>query len=64
MSETVPVTELPAETIQYEIAAWTCPVCGLNRGTGNHQKCSKITQLKYQQERAKKATKRTGDNHG
>jgi len=58
MSETVPVTELPAEAIQYENAAWTCPVCGLNRGKGNHQKCSKITQLKYQQEQAKKATKR------
>jgi hypothetical protein len=70
MSETIPVyikaddvvildTELPAEAIQFEIPAWTCPVCGLNRGKGNHQKCSKITQLKHQQEQAKKATKRT-----
>ena len=66
MTETIPVyikaddvvildTELPAEAIKFEIPAWTCPVCGLNRGKGNHQKCSKITQLKHQQERAKKS---------
>ena len=68
MTETSPVyikadddvldTELPAEAIKFENTTWICPVCGLNRGKGNHQKCSKITQLKHQQERAKKATKR------
>jgi hypothetical protein len=28
-----------------------CPVCGLNRNKGNHQKCSRITQLKHRKER-------------
>ena len=46
--------ELPAEATNFEYQAWTCPVCGLNRGKGNHQKCAQITQLKHQQERAKK----------
>jgi hypothetical protein len=50
-------TELPAEAIKFEKQAWACPICGLNRNKGNHQECSKITQLKHQQERAKKATK-------
>jgi len=49
--------ELPAQAIIFERQGWTCPVCGLNRNKGNHQECSKITQLRYQQERAKKATK-------
>jgi len=30
---------------------WLCPVCGLKRYLGNHQKCSKITQQHYQKER-------------
>jgi formate dehydrogenase maturation protein FdhE len=28
-----------------------CPICGISRNKGNHQKCSKITQLKHRQER-------------
>ena len=31
--------------------SWACPVCGKRRGIGNHVKCSKITQLKHQQNR-------------
>lgn len=31
--------------------AWLCPVCGVKRNIGDHQKCSKITQLKHQKER-------------
>jgi rubredoxin len=30
---------------------WLCPVCGLKRNLGNHYKCSKITQLRFQKER-------------
>jgi len=73
MTKTIPVyikeddgvkldKELPAEAIKFEKQAWTCPVCGLNRGKGNHQECAQITQLKHQQER-KKALNSTGDNH-
>ena len=51
--------ELPAEAIKFEKQSWTCPVCGLNRNKGNHQECAQITQLKHQQERAKKANKPT-----
>jgi hypothetical protein len=51
--------ELPAEAIKFEKQARTCPVYGLNRRKGNHQKCAQITQLKHQQERAKKANKPT-----
>jgi hypothetical protein len=51
--------ELPAEAIKFELQGRTCPVCGLNRNKGNHQECSKVTQLKHQQERAKKANKPT-----
>ena len=51
--------ELPAKAIRFEDQGWTCPVCGLNRNTGNHQECAKITQLKHQQEREKKANKPT-----
>ena len=51
--------ELPDEAIKFEYQSWTCPVCGLNRSKGNHQECSKIMQLKHQQERAKKANKPT-----
>jgi len=51
--------EPPAKAIRFEDQGWACPVCGLNRNTGNHQECSKITQLKHQQERAKKANKPT-----
>jgi hypothetical protein len=50
----------PSEKVmKFENQPWECPVCGLNRGKGNHQECSKITQLKHQQERAKKANKPT-----
>jgi hypothetical protein len=28
-----------------------CPVCGLSRMKGDHKKCSKITQMKYQKGR-------------
>ena len=52
-------TELPAEAVKFEVPAQTCPVCGLNRNKGDHQKCAQITQLKHQQERAKKANKPT-----
>jgi hypothetical protein len=51
--------ELPAKAIRFEDQGWACPVCGLNRNKGNHQECSKITQLQHQQERAKKANKPT-----
>jgi len=51
--------ELPAEVIKFGIATWRCPVCGLSRGRGDHQKCAQITQLKYQLERVKIATKPT-----
>lgn len=51
--------ELPAEAIRFENQPWECPVCGLNRNKGNHQECAQITQLKHQQERAKKANKPT-----
>ena len=51
--------ELPAESIIFERQSWSCPVCGLNRNKGNHQECAQITQLKHQQERAKKANKPT-----
>jgi hypothetical protein len=30
---------------------WLCPVCGLKRNSGSHEKCSKITQLKHRKER-------------
>ena len=51
--------ELPDEPIKFEKQSWTCPVCGLNRNKGDHQKFAQITQLKHQQERAKKANKPT-----
>jgi len=34
-----------------ETKTWLCPVCGLKRNIGNHQKCSKITQMKYMKEK-------------
>lgn len=37
-----------------DLKAWYCPVCGLKRNMGNHSKCSKITQQKFKEERAKK----------
>ena len=49
--------ELLAKAIKFEKQSWSCPVCGLNRNKGNHQECAQITQLKHQQERAKKANK-------
>jgi len=30
-------------------ANWYCPVCGIKREKGNHDKCSRMGQLKYQQ---------------
>ena len=51
--------EPPAKAIKFEYQPWACPVCGLNRNKGNHQECAQITQLKHQQERAKKANKPT-----
>jgi hypothetical protein len=30
-------------------ANWYCPACGIKREKGNHDKCSKMRQLKYQQ---------------
>ena len=51
--------ELPAKAIRFEDQGWACPVCGLNRNKGNHQECAQITQLKHQQELAKKANKPT-----
>jgi hypothetical protein len=51
--------ELPAQAIIFERQGWACPVCELNRNKGNHQECAQITQLKHQQELAKKANKPT-----
>jgi hypothetical protein len=34
-----------------EHKVWLCPVCGMIRNVDNHQKCSKITQLKHRKER-------------
>ena len=45
--------EPPSKVIKFENQPWACPVCGLNRRKGNHQECSKIMQLKRQEERAK-----------
>lgn len=36
---------------RHEKKAWLCPVCGLRRSSGNHQKCSRITQIKHQIEK-------------
>ena len=44
-------TELSVDAIISENKIWLCPVCGIKRNVGNHAKCSKITQLKHQQER-------------
>ncbi|MGZ4982199.1 MAG: hypothetical protein ACXWAB_12220 [Methylobacter sp.] len=35
----------------HENKAWLCPVCGLKRSFGSHQKYSRITQIKHQIER-------------
>jgi hypothetical protein len=43
--------------LDIELKPWLCPVCGLKRNRGSHAKCSKITQLKYQNERAKNRLK-------
>ena len=50
-------TELSVDAVIPENKAWLCPVCGVKRNIGNHLKCSKITQLKYQKERAKQFQK-------
>ena len=44
-------TELSVDAVIPENKIWLCPVCGIKRNVGNHAKCSKITQLKHQQER-------------
>jgi hypothetical protein len=49
--------ELSVDVVIPENKAWLCPVCGVKRNIGNHQKCSKITQLKYQRERDKLSQK-------
>ncbi len=43
------------KSFDLDIKPWFCPVCGLKRNVGNHVKCSKITQLKHQQERERAA---------
>lgn len=43
--------ELSIDAVIPENKAWLCPVCGLKRNIGNHQKCSRITQMKHQKER-------------
>ena len=45
--------ELSVDTVISENKAWLCPVCGVKRNIGSHQRCSKITQMKYQKEREK-----------
>ncbi len=50
-------TELSVDAVIPENKAWLCPVCGVKRNIGDHQKCSKITQLKYQKERNKLSQK-------
>ncbi len=53
-------TELLVDAIIPENKVWLCPVCGIKRNVGNHAKCSKITQLKYQLERDKRSGKNAG----
>lgn len=43
--------ELAVDAVIPECKVWLCPVCGLKRNIGNHQRCSKITQQKHQKER-------------
>ncbi len=43
--------ELSVDAVIPECKVWLCPVCGLKRNIGNHQKCSKITQQKHKKER-------------
>lgn len=43
--------ELSVDVVIPETKVWLCPVCGLKRNIGNHQKCSKITQMKHRKER-------------
>jgi hypothetical protein len=50
-------TELSVDAVISENKIWLCPVCGIKRNMGNHAKCSKITQLKHQQERGKQSGK-------
>jgi len=53
VSETV----LSVDAVIPENKVWQCPVCGIKRNESNHAKCSKITQLKHQQERDKQRGK-------
>ena len=50
-------TELSVDAVISENKVWLCPVCGIKRNVGNHAKCSKITQLKHQQERDEQSGK-------
>ena len=50
-------TELSVDAVISENKIWLCPVCGIKRNVGNHAKCSKITQLKHQQERDEQSGK-------
>ncbi len=52
-------TELLVDVVISESKVWLCPVCGIKRNVANHAKCSKITQLKHQQERDKQSGKNT-----
>jgi hypothetical protein len=40
-----------------ELKVWLCPECGVKRNIGNHARCSKITQMKYQMERENQSQK-------
>jgi hypothetical protein len=50
-------TVLSVDAVIPENKVWLCPVCGIKRNQGNHAKCSKITQLKHQQEHDKQSGK-------
>jgi len=57
IDHTVMDIELSVDAVIPENKAWLCPVCGVKRNIGDHQKCSKITQLKHQKERDKLSQK-------
>jgi hypothetical protein len=40
-----------------EHKVWLCPECGVKRNSGNHARCSKITQMKYRMERENRSQK-------
>jgi hypothetical protein len=49
--------ELSVDAVISENKIWLCPVCGIKRNVGNHSRCSKITQLKHQQEKDQQSGK-------